>query len=510
MTEKGKRKVKLKLSERMRRNLLLALMAMLFGGVLAVCTMCLSYVNGRFMMSGLPMLAVWVIYSFLYGIASVFCRVYSMDRIKNVVVIYVSSLLTILLAIACLRYMTILFVPLLVAGLLTTLLVDKRSGYIALTVTFGAVLVMYLVWWMNGGTTLEPIQLLFLLLKLAGAELVLALYRTDFNRINLIAEVVIVGVIVGLLGMALSMVLQGDSIVESALALAWLVGSYAVSLLLCLVLSPILEWVLRLETNMKLLEYISFDQPLLKEMAVKAPGTFHHSLAVGNLAERCANAIGENVNLAKAASYYHDVGKLQTPEFFTENQQDGYNPHDDLTYENSVMIITRHTEVGYKMLTEKHFPKILADVAREHHGDTTVGYFYIKAKNITEGEVDSANYRYPGPKPSSRIAAIVMIADTVEAATRSKSITDRDELYKFIDKLIADKRESGQFDNCDITMRDLAVIRDTLVDALVGVYHKRINYPEQKKQEKIAKMTGEMPIKDGRKAATAPIKNKKK
>ena len=134
------------------------------------------------------------------------------------------------------------------------------------------------------------------------------------------------------------------------------------------------------------------------------------------------------------------------------------------------------------MLTERHFPKLLADVAREHHGDSTVGYFYVQALNITEGEVDSSAYRYPGPRPSNRISAIVLIADAVEAATRARKLTTREELYPLIDKLIKDKRESGQFDNCDITMRELAVIRDTLVEALIGTNHQRVNYPTKKRE----------------------------
>ena len=203
-------------------------------------------------------------------------------------------------------------------------------------------------------------------------------------------------------------------------------------------------------------------------------------MKVGNLSERCAFAIGENVNLAKAAAYYHDIGKIESPEYFTENQNGGPNPHDDLIFETSVKILTRHTALGYKILTEKKFPKIICDVALEHHGTSPLNYFYYKASNITEGDVNPDDFRYAGPKPSSRISAIVMIADSTEAAFRSKQTMGREELNKLVDSIIKDKREDGQFDNCNITMKQLSIIKETLVESLVGDSHSRIKYPNKK------------------------------
>lgn len=472
---------KFSLSKNAKKNILLALMTMLVAGALAVCTMCLSYRDGAFALTGWPIFVTWLLFSCTFGVCMVYCRRYNLDEIKNIIVLYAGVLLTALGALMCIRYLEVNLSPILLCALLSVLLLDKRSGYISLVSSFLTVCVMIVIYWQEGGAQVNAVDWLYLMIKLMAAFLIVMVYKANFNRISLIGAVLAVALGAFALSFATSLAINGPNVVKGLTDAAWMFISDAAALVLCLLLTPILEWALRLDTNLKLLEFISFDQPLLKELSEKAPGTFHHSLAVGNLAERCANAIGENVNLARAAGYFHDVGKLQSPEFFTENQDGTYNPHDDLTYENSVRIITRHTDVGYQMLTAAHFPKILADVAREHHGDSTVSYFYIKAKNITEGDVDSATYRYPGPRPTTRIAAIVMIADTVEAATRSLNVRDREPLYNLIDKLIRDKRETGQFDYCDITMRDLAIIRDTLVEALVGAGHKRVAYPTQKR-----------------------------
>lgn len=472
-----------KLNEKTKTALISYALSVGFAIVLAVCAMCMTFTDGKFQIPALGVVVIGLVYVAIFAVANSIGALYRLNMYKNMAVMYISTLLSVLCVLVCMRYLQVVFVPLLVCSLLTVLLVNKRSAFVINFSCFAVILTMYVIRWLYVDQAFNVAGVVYLLLKLISSSAVIAFYRPNYNRISLIGEVVVAGILTSLLCVAVSVVFDDTTdIVSSVMSGLWYLVSDVASLLLCLVLSPVLEWVLRLETNLKLLEYISFDQPLLKELSEKAPGTFHHSLAVGNLAERCANAIGENVNLAKAAAYFHDIGKLQSPEFFSENQTDGYNPHNDLTFENSVKIITRHTEVGYKMLTEKHFPKLLADVAREHHGDSTVGYFYVQALNITEGTVDSSTYRYPGPRPSNRISAIVMIADTVEAATRARKLTTREELYPLIDKLIKDKRESGQFDNCDITMRELALIRDTLVEALVGTNHQRVNYPDKKKE----------------------------
>jgi putative nucleotidyltransferase with HDIG domain len=228
------------------------------------------------------------------------------------------------------------------------------------------------------------------------------------------------------------------------------------------------------------MDYCSFENPILMRLKTEAPGTFNHSLVVANLAEHCAFAIGKNPALARAAAYYHDVGKLKDPEYFIENQRDGRNPHDDLIPEVSVRKITIHTDEGYKLLTASNFPKIICDVAREHHGDSPLYSFYYKAQNITEGTLKYEQYRYRGPKPSSATAAIVMLADIVEAASRTKGSMDSNAISELVNNLVRDKIMNNQFDECDITMNELNIIKKTIVNVLPGIYHGRLSYPEKK------------------------------
>lgn len=242
---------------------------------------------------------------------------------------------------------------------------------------------------------------------------------------------------------------------------------------------PLFESIFKVWTKFKMAEYASFDQPLLRRLAKEAPGTFQHSLAVANLTETCALAINEDPYFARLAGYYHDVGKLINSEFFTENQIDGYNPHDDLIPEMSARIITKHAIHGYNILKKAGLPEEIAVLALEHHGTTQAMYFYKKAKDITEGELDTTEYSYGGPLPSSKMAAILMLCDIVEAVTRAKSM-DKKELEGFLDQLVDDKILDGQFDDCDITLQELDTIKKTLANAVPSIYHSRISYDKNR------------------------------
>jgi len=178
---------------------------------------------------------------------------------------------------------------------------------------------------------------------------------------------------------------------------------------------------------------------------------------------------------------YHDIGKIENPEFFTENQTDGYNPHDELIPEVSVKMITRHTEAGAKILASKGFPKELISATIEHHGDSPVGYFYHKAQNITEGTLAEKGYTYVGPKPQTKINAIIMIADICEAATRSVRPSTREELADLVDKLVRQKMNERQFDECPLTMAEITRVKEAVVNTLMGVHHERISYNLNKK-----------------------------
>ena len=249
-----------------------------------------------------------------------------------------------------------------------------------------------------------------------------------------------------------------------------------VSAILALAGLPVFETAFNRLTVFRLRELTSTNAPLLVRLKQEAPGTFNHSLVVARLAESCAVTIGENAELARAAAYYHDVGKLKQPDCFTENQT-GYNVHDELMPELSADIIRSHARDGYELLTAAHFPKIIADVAREHHGTLPIKYFYDKAMKLSGGEADIKDYSYLGPAPRSRIAAIVMIADASEAATRALPDRSPEKVERTVRSIIEERMDLDQFADCDITIRDLSVIRKTLVETLSGVHHHRVEYP---------------------------------
>lgn len=239
---------------------------------------------------------------------------------------------------------------------------------------------------------------------------------------------------------------------------------------------PVLERAFNRLTVFRLRELTSVSAPLLQRLREEASGTFTHSLIVAQLAETCALAIGENAELARAAAYYHDVGKLKQPECFTENQM-GYNVHDELTPELSADIIRSHAKDGYDLLTSYHLPKEIADVAREHHGTLPIKYFYDKAMRLSGGDANIQDYSYLGPKPSTKIAVIIMIADAAEAASRAMRDRTADAVERVVRLIIEERMDLDQFSDCNITMRELTIIKETLVETLSGVHHHRVKYP---------------------------------
>lgn len=248
------------------------------------------------------------------------------------------------------------------------------------------------------------------------------------------------------------------------------------SSVLTLALLPIFEWSFNRLTVFRLRELTRTDAKLLMRLKTEAPGTFNHSLIVAQLSETCALALGENAELARAAAYYHDVGKLKQPDCFTENQTD-YNIHNELTPELSADIIRSHAKDGYDLLMSARLPEIFADVAREHHGTMPIKYFYAKAMKLSGGDADVKDYSYLGPIPQTKIAAIVMIADSSEAAVRSLQDRNAENVERVVRGIIEERMDLDQFTECDITMRELTVIKQTLVDALSNVHHHRVEYP---------------------------------
>ncbi|MBF8290018.1 MAG: receptor with intracellular metal dependent phosphohydrolase [Chloroflexi bacterium] len=248
-------------------------------------------------------------------------------------------------------------------------------------------------------------------------------------------------------------------------------------------------------TVFQLLELANPSQLLLRRLLIETPGTYHHSLMVGNLAERAAEAIGADALLTRVAAYYHDVGKLQNPVGFIENQAGGENVHDELEPEVSAQILKQHVADGIDIAYEGRLPKALIAFIPQHHGTAMISYFYAKAREeaaapfgglgTDEGRraaeaVDPRRFRHIGPKPQSREAALIMLADGVEASVRSLSSRDEGAIRAMVARIIAERMDDGQFDECDLTLRDLDTIEQAFVAQLLGMYHQRVAYPQSK------------------------------
>jgi putative nucleotidyltransferase with HDIG domain len=251
-----------------------------------------------------------------------------------------------------------------------------------------------------------------------------------------------------------------------------------ISTILTMGLLPIFESIFGLTTDITLLELSDLNHPLLKRLALVAPGTYHHSIVVGNLAESAAKALGANTLLARVGAYYHDVGKMEKAEYYVENQMGFKNKHEKLTPTMSALILESHVKEGVEMAKKMKLPKSIIDIIKEHHGTTVMSYFYNKAKEQGATEESIDEFRYPGPKPRSKEAGIMMLADAVEAASRVLEEPKPARLRGLIKKVIMDKFEAGELDDCDLTLRDLHAIEESFLPILIGVFHLRIDYPE--------------------------------
>lgn len=249
---------------------------------------------------------------------------------------------------------------------------------------------------------------------------------------------------------------------------------------------PFFESTFDIVTNAKLLELSNPNNPLLKKLLMEAPGTYHHSILVANLAELAAEQVGGNPLLARIGAYYHDVGKTKRPYFFRENQFGKKNPHDRLKPEVSSKIIISHVKDGSELAKEYNLPKTIHDFIVTHHGETLVKYFYLTVKNNSENpdEVKEEDFKYPGTKPMSKEQGIVMLADSTEAAVRSINEPTEEKIEKMVNNIIEDKLATGQLDNCDLTLRDISKIKKCFLKALNGIHHERIEYPDDNKKEK--------------------------
>jgi putative nucleotidyltransferase with HDIG domain len=234
-------------------------------------------------------------------------------------------------------------------------------------------------------------------------------------------------------------------------------------------------------TQLTLFELADFNQPLLKKLATLAPGTFHHSVVMGNLAENAAEAIGANGVLARVGCYYHDIGKMNKPEYFVENQLEKVNKHENLNPAISAKVIIAHVKDGIELAKKYKLPQEIIDFIPMHHGTTLVSYFYSKAKERADEDKEQISdyiYRYPGPKPQTKETGIVMIADTVEASIRTIEDLTPGKMEDKIDEIIKKRFAEGELDECELTLKDLTNIKKAFLKILIGIHHQRIKYPE--------------------------------
>lgn len=247
--------------------------------------------------------------------------------------------------------------------------------------------------------------------------------------------------------------------------------------MLTLGLLPFFESAFGILSTMRLIELSNPNHPLLKKILTETPGTYHHSVMVANLADSACEAIGADGLLARVGCYYHDIGKTKRPAYFIENQM-GKNPHDLLPPDESARIIIEHTTYGAQLLAEHKMPKEIVDIALQHHGTSELKYFVYKAKEMGI-EVEEAQYRYPGPKPQTKEAAVISVADSVEAAVRSMKDPTPQNIRSLIQSIIKDRIQDGQFNECDISLKELKMIEEAFCETLNGIFHSRIEYPKE-------------------------------
>ena len=320
----------------------------------------------------------------------------------------------------------------------------------------------------------------FIILQMAAGMTAIYSLRELSQRSQLLRTALIVVICYALLYFAFELILEDDlTKLNTRMYIYFIING--ILLLFAYPLLFILEKTFGFTSNVTLVELSNINTKLLREMSEVAPGTFQHSLQMANLAAEAANRIGANSQLVRTGALYHDIGKMVNPAFFTENQS-GINPHKSLSYEQSAQVIINHITDGIKLAEKHNLPKVIKDFIRTHHGKGVAKYFYISYKNEhPDEEVDMSKFSYPGPNPFTKEQAILMMADSVEAASRSLQEYTEESISTLIDKIVDGQVAEGFFKECPITFKDIAMVKDLFKEKLKTVYHTRITYPELKK-----------------------------
>ena len=395
---------------------------------------------------------------------------------SNVNLIFVIVEISLLMSYIVGKYVGIYARPFALCAILTLMLVDRTSAITVNTVLCIMVFIMDTFTNINFVGTSD--KAIFSSLILGFTCGVLGIYLV--NQVLERAKLFLLGSCISIPAFICVLILE---VIPHSANSIWLIAlsifSGILSIVFVMIFLPLLEYIFNVDTDFRLAELTDSNAKLIKRLRLQAPGTYQHCIVVSTLAQACAIAIGEKAIMARAAAYYHDMGKLKNPEFFAENQM-GENPHAGLTPELSVDIIRSHTTDGYDLIQTNNLPQFLADVALQHHGTLPIRYFYAKALKFTDNEVDIRNYSYQGPKPQTKIAAIIMICDASEAKIRSMNDRSGEKVDRAVREIIEERMELDQFSECDITLREIEIIRNAIVENIAGIYHDRVKYPKIK------------------------------
>lgn len=390
------------------------------------------------------------------------------DNTKKLILISVINLISLLLA-RIIGIISPFLIPFACAPMMLTLLFNYKLAFVVSSLN------IILIGALNG------FDIQMMILGIVSSILGSTLLKRMQQRNELLYSTVIIAIVSTILTLSTGILISSnfvDVLIKGVVTIAGgiLSGIFALGIL------PFLEGSFNEVTTLKLLELSNPNNPLLKKLLMEAPGTYHHSMLVANIAEMAAEEVGANSVITRIGSYYHDVGKTERPYFFGENQMGGENPHGSIPPNLSAMIIKSHVKDGLELAKKNKLPQVIQDIIAEHHGKTLVKYFYYTMKNNSKDpdKIKEEDYMYEGPVPSTKEAGIVMLADSVEASVRSIKEPTQDKINNMVNSIVNDKITTGQLNNCNLTLRDIEKIRLCFLNALNGIYHQRIEYPKEK------------------------------
>ena len=395
-----------------------------------------------------------------------------LSDLKRTVVTVIVLVLSVLLGELSRSLPSLYITPVAFAAILLAMLIHERAG---LCVTVPLAILFSGIAAVGADYSIYDVVLL-LLMTLTGNIAALWFLRGHPQRIRSLLAGVISALFCEICLLSIKYISSSDTINLLQISV-WSIAGNLTSGILAFAMQPVFETLFRLPTPTKLLDLTNPNQEIMRRMMIEAPGTYHHSIIVANLAESAAARIGANSYLARAGAYYHDIGKLKRPTYFKENQM-GDNPHERTDPYISAAILTSHVKDGVLLAQKMHLPLEIQSIIQQHHGDTAVMFFYHKALQMSNGSpVDIREFRYDGPRPKTREAAIVMLADTIEAAVRSMKDPTPRAIDQFIERLVRGKLEDGQLSDSPLTLRDIDQICEAFSTILRGVFHERIEYP---------------------------------